>query len=393
LNNPTSLWTYAWDLESDGVENVLKKLSDLGVTSISLASSYHSGFFIHSHNKNHKMYFAEDGVVYFHPEMKYFEETSIKPKPAKITQHNDWFELISQNLSKYDLELWAWTVCNHNTRLGLLNPEAVITNVFGDKYFHILCPSNTDVRSYVIGLVKNLVYEYSVSSIQFESLGFHDPSGDILGLNHGHHHERYGTVLGKIETMLMSLCFCFSCQKQAELSGLDFNLLKESILNHMTLFFNSAPIVDISLPDSVEDLFSEIPLLVEFEKIRKNTVATLCEQIRNQLPKNSSTKLFMLEKFDPDVSKFVDAFYISVYGKSFSEAYNIVANEKKSIPENSRLFAGISLGFNSFFNSKELIDVTNSVIDAGAYGVNYYNYSESPKRVLDWLKPAIDSIK
>ena len=39
----------------------------------------------------------------------------------------------TEKISKYDLDLWAWTVCNHNTRLGLLHPEAVITNVFGDK--------------------------------------------------------------------------------------------------------------------------------------------------------------------------------------------------------------------------------------------------------------------
>ena len=77
MNNQTSLWAYAWDLESDGVENVLEKSKDLGVNAISLASSYHSGFFIHSHNTKHKMYFAEDGVVYFHPDMKYFEDNNI----------------------------------------------------------------------------------------------------------------------------------------------------------------------------------------------------------------------------------------------------------------------------------------------------------------------------
>ena len=52
MNNQTSLWAYAWDLESDGVENVLEKSKDLGVNAISLASSYNSGFFM-----SYNMYF------------------------------------------------------------------------------------------------------------------------------------------------------------------------------------------------------------------------------------------------------------------------------------------------------------------------------------------------
>lgn len=393
LKNRTSLWTYAWDLESDGVENVLKKLKDLGVNAISLASSYHSGFFIHSHNKKHKMYFAEDGVVYFHPDMKYFEDTNIKPKTAEISKTIDWFDSVNENISKYDLELWAWTVCNHNTRLGLLHPEAVITNVFGDKYYHMLCPSNPEVRSYVMGLVRNLLEKYSISAIQFEALGFWDPSGDLLGLNHGHHHERYGTVLRDLETMLMSLCFCSSCQKRSEVFGLDLNKLKEQILKHLNKFFLTSPIVDASLPSSLRELYSEIPLLIEFEMVRKNIVSSLCEEIRNNLPLGSKSKLFLLEKFDPEVAKFVDAFFVSVYGKNATEAYQIVSNEKKLIKETSNLYAGVNLGFNSVFGPGELEDITNSVISAGADGVNYYNYSESPRRALDWIKPAIDSLK
>ena len=393
MNNQTSLWAYAWDLDSDGVENVLNNIKDLGLGAISLASSYHSGFFIHSHNTKHKMYFAEDGVVYFHPDMKFFDETTIKPQTAKISETNDWFDLVSENISKYDLELWAWTVFNHNTRLGMLHPEAVITNVFGDKYYHMLCPGNQEVRSYVIGLVKNLLYKYPISAIQFEALGFWDPSGDLLGLNHGHHHERYGTVLRDLETMLMSLCFCLSCQKRSEDSGLEIHKLKEQILKHLNQFFFNAPIIDASLPSSMEELYSEIPLLREFEMVRRNIVSTLSKHIRNNLPKDSKSKLFMLEKFDPEVAKSVDAFYISVYGKNATEAYEIVSNEKKLIKDKSNLYAGINLGFNSIFGSGELSDITNSVFSAGAYGVNYYNYSESPRRALNWIKPAINSLK
>ena len=393
MNNQTSLWAYAWDLESDGVENVLEKSKDLGVNAISLASSYHSGFFIHSHNTKHKMYFAEDGVVYFHPDMKYFEDTNIKPKIAKISKMNDWFDIVSEKISKYDLDLWDWTDCNHNTRLGLLHPEAVITNVFGDKYYHMLCPSNQEVRSYVIGLAKNLSEKYSISAIQFEALGFWDPSGDLLGLNHGHHHERYGTVLRDVETMLMSLCFCISCARRSEAFGLDLNKLKEQILEHLNKFFISAPIVNTSLPSSLRELYSEIPLLIEFETVRRNIVSSLCEEIKNKLSSSSKSKLFMLEKFDPEVARFVDAFFISVYGKNAIEAYEIVFNEKKLINSQSNLYAGVNLGFNSIFGPGELADITNSVISAGADGVNYYNYSESPRRALNWLKPAIDSLK
>ena len=134
-------------------------------------------------------------------------------------------------------------------------------------------------------------------------------------------------------------------------------------------------------------------MLIEFETVRRNIVSSLCEEIKNKLSSSSKSKLFLLEKFDPEVARFVDAFFISVYGKNATEAYEIVFNEKKLINSQSNLYAGVNLGFNSIFGPGELADITNSVISAGADGVNYYNYSESPRRALNWLKPAIDSLK
>ena len=52
-----------------------------------------------------------------------------------------------KRLDKHGLKLVSWTVCAHNTRLGLLHPECTVRNCFGDSYPHALCPANDQVRA------------------------------------------------------------------------------------------------------------------------------------------------------------------------------------------------------------------------------------------------------
>ena len=63
-----SMWTYAWDILDLGYDGALGELRDrAGLNSVSLASSYHAGRFLQPRSPKRKVYFPEDGTIYFHP--------------------------------------------------------------------------------------------------------------------------------------------------------------------------------------------------------------------------------------------------------------------------------------------------------------------------------------
>ncbi|MDP2948268.1 MAG: hypothetical protein Q8P22_01865, partial [Chloroflexota bacterium] len=286
----SSVWMYAWDLQDEGLENVLGFMRDAGVDAINMASAYHAGYFIHSHNPSHKMYFPEDGVVYFQPDGRFFQGTPLKPQVASVSAETDWFAAAGEQLDRYGLKLVAWTVCTHNTRLGMAHPAHVVRNAFGDPYYHALCPSNPDVRRYIRGLCRNLAARYPMYAVQMESPGF-------MGMEHGHHHERYGTVLRPLELWLISLCFCHACRRGAREHGLDMDAIAAAVKTHLADYFESAPMPPQGQPRDREEMLAAVPHLTQLESFRHGVETSLIREVRQDLRSLGETRLFVLEGY------------------------------------------------------------------------------------------------
>jgi hypothetical protein len=56
---------YAWDLAEIGMPSTLDRFCSLGLDTVTIAGSYHASKFLRLHGKTGKVYFPEDGVVYF----------------------------------------------------------------------------------------------------------------------------------------------------------------------------------------------------------------------------------------------------------------------------------------------------------------------------------------
>ena len=202
-----SMWTYAWDLLDLGFDTALGELRDrAGLNCISLASSYHAGRFLQPRSPRRKVYFPEDGTIYFHPTPARWEGLAIQPKVADlILEGGDVLGELVRRRDAGGLEVSCWTVCLHNTRLGLLHPGAVTRNAFGDPNYYNLCPSNPDARAYVCALVADLTHSYRPDLVELESPSF-------MGFAHEYHHEKDGVGLAPEDDFLLSLCFCESCR-------------------------------------------------------------------------------------------------------------------------------------------------------------------------------------
>ena len=69
--------------------DVADEIRALGLNTVTLAGSYHAGKFIRPHGKTGKVYFPEDGTVYFRADPKRYG--TIKPVANSLSEKHDIF--------------------------------------------------------------------------------------------------------------------------------------------------------------------------------------------------------------------------------------------------------------------------------------------------------------
>jgi len=376
------LWLYAWDLRDEGVDAVMSFARDSGIDALYIAGAYHHGWFIHPHNPRRRAFFADGGTVYFHPNQSLFRQTRLKPVVARGCQETDWFAAAGSRLGEYGLEMVSWTVCCHNSRLGLLHPECTVRNAFDDPYPHALCPANDDVRQYVIALCRNLATAYPLQAVQLESPGY-------MGLSHGHHHERDLSLMGPLEVALMDLCFCDSCRRKARRAGVDADRLRAAVREHLEAAFATLPERPAGRPSTVTKFAEQTPAWRPMQRFRTLVEDTLLHEIRGGMA-DTDCELHLLGAYSEATSASIDAYDAGAYGKRPDAVREIVAAARRQTPPEKRLHCGIRLGQTPAVSGPdELADIVAAIHEAGGDGVIFYNYSEAPRTMLDWIKPAL----
>ena len=82
-----AIYTYAWDLAEAGIPAAVDEFHALHLDTVTIAGSYHAGKFLRPHGKAGKVYFPEDGTVYFNADPKRYG--AIKPLPNSLIGERD----------------------------------------------------------------------------------------------------------------------------------------------------------------------------------------------------------------------------------------------------------------------------------------------------------------
>ncbi len=211
---PVSVWTYPWDLHDLGLDVALGRLAEAGATMVSLATAYHAGRFLQPGNPRRRVWFPEDGTVYYRPDTARWAGAEIAPRMARIVEEEG--DMLSGLIARRDRGgpgVSCWTVCLHNTRLGMLHPDHVMRTAHGDPHLYALCPSSPAARAYATGLVAEIA-ALGPDRIELETPEF-------MGFAHGFHHEKDGLGLLPEDEFLLGLCFCRHCLARAAAAGVD----------------------------------------------------------------------------------------------------------------------------------------------------------------------------
>jgi hypothetical protein len=263
------MYTYAWDLAETGVPAAAREFRELGLDTVTMAGSYHAGKFLRPHGKAGKVFFPDDGTVYFKADPPRYG--AIKPVQNGPLGERD---MLRELVESSGMQVNAWLVLLHNTRLGMAHPDAVVRNAFGDPYYYNLCPSAPESRAYAIGLAKDVTENYPVRGISMEAPGF-------TPYAHGYHHE-FALMKSNpwLENML-GLCFCEHCLAGAEKAGIDARRFKAEVAGDVGAYLDS----DIDYPPDMAEAFWRADIatnkdLRSYLDFRNGVVTSLVSEIR-----------------------------------------------------------------------------------------------------------------
>lgn len=377
------LYVYAWDFIDEGLDEVLERIRSLGMDGIAMAVSYHAGKFILPHNPNRRVYFPEDGTVYFRPRAGYYPGP-IRPEPASILGSGDILAEVADGCKRFGLSLTAWTVCMHNTRLGTNHPEFTARNAFGDHYLYCLCPAQPAASEYALGMIRDLTENYDLDTVFLEALGY-------MGFAHGFHHEIYGVGLNACQESLLSLCFCDACAAKAAESGIDAGRVAEIVRRILAPAF--ANDVEQQGCDFAE-LVDRHPELAAYLRMRCDVVIGLLEKAREIAGTNGVTT----DYFGPspcsralpeatDIARagaIADHYVLPIGTPDLARIRADIERVRESVASD-KIILSINLGMTSTPTRANYLDKMALLDEYGLSGCNLYNYSILPFKRLEWL--------
>lgn len=258
-----AVWSYPWRLLSQDPAETRREFVELGVTSVTVAAHYHSIRTLDPRSEN-GLFESYEGGCYFDPNRDAFADTPIDPPVNEVDGRTDPFGDVVELLRESGIDVNAWLVCFHNSKLGADNPEFRTQSAFGDAHEHAFCPSHEEVRTYFEGVVRSLA-EYDIEAINLESLGF--PSAF-----HGHGatfgHAKNQVVNGTPEKLLVSQCFCSACRERAASHPVDFDRAR-SVVQTVSRDVLSTPTPQVN---SLEELVVEHPVLADLFDFRASVI-------------------------------------------------------------------------------------------------------------------------
>ena len=390
-----SMWTYAWDIQDLGCDAVMYDLGErAGLNCISLATSYHAGRFLQPRSPRRKAYFPEDGTIYFHPTPARWEGLPIRPQVAEaVKSGGDVLAELVRRRDQRGLGVSCWTVCLHNTRLGMLHPEAVTRNAFGDPNYYSLCPSHAGARAYAAALVEDVTRTYKPDLVELESPSF-------MGFAHEFHHEKDGVGLTPEDDFLLSLCFCPSCLTGSKNAGVDGNAARRTVRAWITETCERATPAPrfIGFPAGGVETFRPHPELYDYLMWRFEPVTGLVAEIRERA--DPATKVVVIDLKDGwlggcdpvALGKVADGAILCAYSMTPDQVTELMTAGRRALGRDKFLAAGLRVFYPEAQGPDDLRARALAAISAGADGVNFYNYGLIPAARLDWVKAAVAEI-
>ena len=381
------LFLHVWDLEDEGVDRVLGWMRDVGLNQMLIAGSYHSGWFVHPRKEKRRLYMTQGGVLYFPPDPGIFKSTPIQPAVADFVAGTNWLRRAGEELEKYGLRMASWTIGVHSTKLGQRYPQYTQHTAYGDSLPHALSIGHDAVRAYLKAICRDLATNYPMYGVQLEAFGW-------MGVGHGHHHERDLTELRPFEQSLLAICFNPQTMEKARGKGIDAGRAREAVRTVLDAAFREAPDRPAGHPASVAEVEEGSPDLKAYNQFRRQLANDLIVEIKQEALKGTTCRLLLQSGYQQEIAQAVDGFACGAYGQPPEKVLEIVraATGKAGAGWKGDFPCFIRLGMGVPASPEQLRAIVSAVKEGGSTGPIFYNYSESPPKMLSWVKGAMQGL-
>jgi len=391
-----SMWTYPWDIADVGKEAFAAEArARVGVNSISLSASYHAGHFLQPRSPARKSYFPEDGTIYFQPTPERWSDKAIVPKVAEhVQQAGDMLGWLRDGREETGLAASCWTVCLHNTRLGMLHPGHVTRSAFGDPNYFSLCPSSPAAQAYAVTLVADMTERYRPKVVELETPGFQ-------GFYHEYHHEKDGMGMTPEDEFLLSICFCEHCMAQALADGVDAEAARQNVETLIVAACNRAvPQAQFpQFPAQGIAAFAAHEALHDYLHWRIGQVTRLVGRIKQEAHPDSDIVTITGPQGwreginDKAVSDAADGLLYSFYTQPADAITEMGSAARALIGPDKRLIGGLRVFYPEIVSGDDLTARTMAAKAIGCDGLNFYNYGLIPQPRLDWIGQATRAVR
>ena len=381
------LFLHVWDLQDEGVDRVLGWMRDAGLNQMLIAGSYHSGWFVHPRKEKRRLYMTQGGVLYFPPDARIFTSTPIQPAVADFVSGTNWLRRAGEQLDRYGLRMASWTIGVHSTKLGQRYPQYTQHTAYGDSLPHALSIGHDAVRAYLKAICRDLATNYPMYGVQLEAFGW-------MGASHGHHHERDLTELRPFEQSLLGICFNPQTMEKARAKGIDAGRAREAVRAVLDAAFREAPDRPANHPASIGEVEDRAPDLKAYNQFRRQLANDLIVEIKQEALKGTTCKLLMQSGYQSEIAQAVDGFACGAYGQPPEKVLEIVraATGKTAGGWTGDFPCFIRLGIGVPASPEQLRAIVSAVKEGGSTGPIFYNYSESPPKMLGWVKGAMQGL-
>jgi hypothetical protein len=278
----------------------------------------------------------------------------------------------------------SWTIGVHSTRLGVHYPDYTQHTAYGDSLPHALSIGHDAVRAYLKAICRDLATNYPMYGVQLEAFGW-------MGARHGHHHERDLTELRPLEQALLSTCFNPQTVSKARAKGIDADKAREAVRQVLDAAFREAPDRPANHPGSVAEVEDRSPDLKAYNAFLRQLATDLVIEIKQEALKGTACKLLLQSGYQAGVAHAADGFACGAYGQPPEKVLEIVRRATAARPADWKgdFPCFIRLGMGVPGTPEQLRAIVSAVRDGGSTGPIFYNYSESPPRMLSWIKDAL----
>lgn len=385
-----SLFCYGWDLaEADSLNDLAARFRERGINAITFAAAYHAGKFLRPHGQGGKVYFPEDGTAYFKTDATRYGE--IKPQENSIVAGRD---MLRECCELPDIDVTAWMVLLHNSRVGSEHRHHCVHNAFGDSYLYSLCPSSPEVRDYAVALCCDVAEKYPVAGLTLETPGF-------LPYQHGYHHEFALVRLNDWLSNMLGLCFCDHCVAAASEKGIDAKGLRARAAKAIDDYLDA----DFDLEEDMASALWQADTVMDadlsaFLRFRCDQVTSLVSRIRKDMPGDKTLSIIpsvarptggsWYEGTDlaalAEVADYIEACF---YEPSVSRIAGDLHDIARRIGGTSKLRGIIRPAFPDLQSAGDVAGAVETLRHGGMQGISFYNYGHLKRVSLEWMGAAL----